>query len=638
MDCRRSNCHFADPLPVFLGSGESLSRVETQAGQPLYMASADLQNAFYTLEMPEELRKFFGLKAVRAGGLGLEELGGRALDPDEWLYPVVRVVPMGWSWALWWCQRVHEKIAERAGLTEAERLRDRHPVSSDRFWHIQYVDNLHVLGTDRLEVRTRFWKAVEALKASGLTVHEIEEGQTEGDSSMKMLGWEIHESGRVAPSRERLWRVRLAIREILRRGAASGQQLERLIGHMTFISLCRREALSVLGECYTFIRRHYQQVVHLWKSVRCELEKWDGIAPLVFADLKRPWSNHLLAVDASEWGLGVTTSNIDFWDTQKLGSISERWRFKDEEARNPRQFVIAEDERSLGHFPIDRETPRNETIEDLQSNKCSSSSRSFKTVGFEVVDRSWQVVGRYRWQRKESMPVYEARASLHAIQHHLRNLENFGKKHVILTDSMTAAVAFDKGRAQGFRLRRAVQQTAALSMASLCLFRMRWIPSEWNPADGPSRGKWGPTTPSRELSNDPSATWGGGDMPEQEKQTSGRTITATGSPDRGDASDLGHRARSGKEARGDKESTTGTEKEERFGGQSNDLERSVGDNSNEDEISGAVVKLRAMGKAEGEATLEEGVGGAFASRSSDGQDGGRLPRAPLHEWGRPQCG
>lgn len=194
----------------------------------------------------------------------------------------------------------------------------------------------------------QIWKAVQALREAGLTVHEIEEGQTE-DSSVKMLGWEIHGNGRVTPSHERLWRVRLAIRELLRRGKSSGQQLERLVGHMTFISLCRREALSVLGESYTFIRRHYQQIVPLWKSVRNELEKWDGIAPLIFSDLRRPWSERLLAVDASEWGLGVTTSQIKSADSQALGGCIERWRFRGEEAKNPRQLVITEDEQVLAN-------------------------------------------------------------------------------------------------------------------------------------------------------------------------------------------------------------------------------------------------------------------------------------------------
>ncbi len=638
MDCRRSNCHFEDPLPVSLATGESLSRVESMADQPLYMASADLQNAFYTLEMPGELRKFFGLKAVRAGKLGVEELHGRAIGPNEWLHPVVKVVPMGWSWALWWCQSVHEKIAERAGLTEAERLRDRHPVTSDRFWHIQYVDNLHVLGVDEEEVKTRFWQTVGALKESGLTVHEIEEGQTEG-SSVKMLGWEIHGSGRVAPSRERLWKVRLAVREMLRRGTASGQQLERLLGHMTFISLCRREALSVLGESYTFIRRHYQQVVQLWKSVRIELQKWDGIAPLVFSDLRRPWSNQLLAVDASEWGLGVTSSMMGSEDNQRLGRVSERWRFKDAEARNPRQFVFAEDEQKMiGQLVVEDEAMYPLSSGDPISIKDVPSTPSFETVGFEVVDRNWQVVGRYRWQRKESMPVYEARASLHAIQHHLRSLENYEKKHVILTDSMTAAVAFDKGRAQGFKLRRVVQQTSALAMASCCLFRMRWIPSEWNPADGPSRGRWMPTVPSRFGCNDTSTTWGDCDMAQQESQAEPPSCPTIAGQKRRSSPYMGHRVGSGEEARSEEEGTPSAETEERLSGQPCDVEASVSHGGHQEEIPDALEKLRAVGKEQSEAAHEPGLCGDCESYCADGQIGGRLSGVPLHEWRGPQCG
>ena len=248
----------------------------------------------------------------------------------------------------------------------------------------------------------------------------------------------------------------------------------------------------------------------------------------------------MLAVDASEWGLGVTTSHISPHKTQQLGGFSERWRFRDEDARNPSQFVVTEEEKNeIGHFRIEENNPGN--VEGSQLVECNSCPRSFKTVGFEVVDRSWQVVGRYRWQRRESMPVYEARASLHAIQHHLRSLRSFGQKHIILTDSMTAAVAFDKGRAQGFSLRRVVQQTAALSMASGCLFRMRWIPSEWNPADGPSRGGWEPSIPSRVLKDDSSATWGSSDMAVQEGKAANNRGFAKGGPDRGDASDMGHR-------------------------------------------------------------------------------------------------
>ena len=113
-------------------------------------------------------------------------------------------------------------------------------------------------------------------------------------------------------------RIRLAIRELLRRGRASGQQVDRLIGHLTFVSLCRRAALPPHGEVYTFIKRHYTSVVPLWKSVRRELMIWDGLCPLAFQDLTIPWSNNIYAVDASEWGLDVCVSP---WFPQRGGGF-----------------------------------------------------------------------------------------------------------------------------------------------------------------------------------------------------------------------------------------------------------------------------------------------------------------------------
>lgn len=101
---------------------------------------------------------------------------------------------------------------------------------------------------------------------------------------------------------------------------------------------------------------------------------------------------------------------------------------------------------------------------------------SFKTVGFSAVDMQGLASS------------WKAGATLYGIKHILRNSANFGKKHVILTDSMTPAVAFDKARACSHRLRRVIQQAAALSLGSGCFFRSWWVPSEWNPADGPSRG------------------------------------------------------------------------------------------------------------------------------------------------------
>ena len=171
-DCRRSNCHFSTPEPIRLATGDSIGRIETKR-TTLFTASADLQNAFYTMSMPMALRKFFGLRGLRAEQLGISECDGKAIRPGQRVFPRIAVIPMGWSWAMWWCQRVNELLCEKGGLTEDRRLRDGSPVPSGSFWHVQYVDNLHVFGTDRKQVEDHFWKAVTTLRDAGLTVHEM---------------------------------------------------------------------------------------------------------------------------------------------------------------------------------------------------------------------------------------------------------------------------------------------------------------------------------------------------------------------------------------------------------------------------------------------------------------------------------
>ena len=121
----------------------------------------------------------------------------------------------------------------------------------------------------------------------------------------------------------------------------------------------------------------------------------------------------------------------------------------------------------------------------------------FEPVPFKVVDRAWAVTGRHQWRRPLTLPVAEARASLNAVKHVIRTQANWGMKHLLLSDSMTAVCALSRGRAQGFELRRVCQQFGAIPLVTRCSFSLRWIPSEWNPADGPSRGSWTASQPKQ---------------------------------------------------------------------------------------------------------------------------------------------
>ena len=482
LDCRRSNHWFKPPTAVSLATGESLRRIAVGNEEELFVCSADLANAFYTLSMPMELRGLFGLRRVRASELGVKQVGGQSVHESDWIQPRLAVLPMGWSWALYWCQRIHERLAERSGLKEEERLKDFSPAPVGNFWHVQYVDNLHVFGTDREEVVSRFRRAVSVLKDAGLTVHEI----GECEPVTKVLGWQYEPGHLFRPGRDRIWKIRMAVRQLLRQGCSSGHQLERLVGHMTFASLGKREMLSILGETYTFIRKFHGQAVPIWKSVRKELQTWEFLSPLIVQDLGSSWSTDLIAVDASEWGLGAVMREAKIEEVCSLGRFNERWRFKSAVSSNARVFAYLEDEKS-----------RLATFEDEETTHPSESNPNFSAVPFTVIDHEWQVIGRRKWQKQEGMPVLEARASLHGVKHLLRKSSNFGKRFVILTDSMTAACAVSKGRAQTWRLRNVVQKISALLLGTGSSLVSRWAPSEWNPSDGPSRARFLASRPTR---------------------------------------------------------------------------------------------------------------------------------------------
>eukprot|EP00959_Pyramimonas_sp_CCMP1952_P158002 3303728-Pyramimonas_sp.AAC.1 len=105
---------------------------------------------------PRGAPAFFGLRRVRASWASVSEVGGVEVSPGTWVRPRMRALPMGWSWALKWCQAIHGRAAEEGGSPAAARLADGSPppplASSPR---AQYVNNYVVSSTSEAEVRER---------------------------------------------------------------------------------------------------------------------------------------------------------------------------------------------------------------------------------------------------------------------------------------------------------------------------------------------------------------------------------------------------------------------------------------------------------------------------------------------------
>ena len=325
VDARLTNCWFGDPEGVRLATGSSFSQLEVDGGPPVSLGAVDIADAFYQIQLPSELRDLFGLLPVKARLVGIDRTVEGIVDPDSVVVPVFRAVPMGWTQALWLCQYCHESIVDGIpGLGGHNRLVDRSvPPPLHPLLHTEYVDNFVCLSQDGKTARERAEQVQAALQSRGLPTHEVE-----ASIGGETLGWEFSdvEPG-VHLSRRRLWKYRLGIQELLKIGYCSSRTLERIVGHLTFAGLVRREFLSVFQAVYVFIRKGFGEKTPLWPAVRRELHWASSLLPLLHRDFGMSWSNEVFATDASLWGRGVTSAVREVEAIRSLGQINERWRF-----------------------------------------------------------------------------------------------------------------------------------------------------------------------------------------------------------------------------------------------------------------------------------------------------------------------
>ena len=245
IDARLANLHFDQPEKVELATGSTFACIEVDNGEAIEVGGVDISDAFYHIQLIPELRPYFalpGLKAMEIGDCGGKGLG---VGPHDVVYPCLRVVPMGWTHALWLCQAAHEHVVDCNPYLDPElRCVDRRPVPEMRnYIHTQYVDNFVAFSQESGKARALAEMVGAALNRHGLPTHDVE-----ASKGMETLGWLFaadHPTVRI--TNKRLWKMRLATLELIRRGRGSGRLIERLVGHFTFAGLIRRGFLSVFS-------------------------------------------------------------------------------------------------------------------------------------------------------------------------------------------------------------------------------------------------------------------------------------------------------------------------------------------------------------------------------------------------------
>ena len=92
------------------------------------------------------------------------------------------------------------------------------------------------------------------------------------------------------------------------------------------------------------------------------------------------------------------------------------------------------------------------------------------------------------WPHDERPEVVELRALLSGVKWLLRSAKRIGKRQMFLIDSRVVLGAARKGRSSSPQLAYLMRKLSALLMFSGTITHCLYIPTEFNPAGGPSRG------------------------------------------------------------------------------------------------------------------------------------------------------
>jgi hypothetical protein len=341
------------------------------------------------------------------------------------VYPCCTTLPMGWSHAVFLAQKSHIYfITTKLGWSLQDRISSSDNTLDRPRWDV-YIDDVYQVSHDQQEQQRRHDRYASVSLLHGLQAKESK-GQAPTSDPVEVIGCEI--DGRrhtVGVSPRRLASLSQETVSVLRAGVCSGDLLSHLLGKWAWAMLIRRPALSVFGSVYRFARIAGARRFALWAVVSHELRCAVGIAPLLFVKLNDKILPRCVAVDASSLGLGVVTAALPPGDVR------------------PFQLSSA--------------------------------------------DLSWRTIVSTPWREKEHINSLELRAINTAARWAVKSPLSVSSRLLVFSDSQVAVFASIKGRSSSHLLLRRLRSLAACLLASGLRLLLRWIPSECNPADGPSR-------------------------------------------------------------------------------------------------------------------------------------------------------
>ena len=481
-DCRVPNRRFRQSPPMEMSSGTSWSRLELQPHQKLYIGQCDIKDCFYNISIPDLLGEFFSLPPVsvsRLIALGIPQAAFSSLDRTVAVFPFLRRLPMGFSWAFWIVQRIAEYQTSRAlGGDSRLQLTDHGPLpdlDSGSFL-VTYCDNVNVAGSCKETVQRDLTRVIDHLTGLGLPMHDIVPPATR----VKSLGYVIDgAAGTVEPDAQKLHMLRQTARHLSTRPRVGRKAIEKFLGHFVHLALLHRGLLALPRALYDFAAAS-DQPRRLWPSAARECKWIETLLVFARTDLRLAWHGKVTMSDASPSGIGVCQSWTGEFFPADLGRTSERWRYlPDCPQKNPRSVLSGDPFSDISTVQRTQDDP------GLAEFKVNVDFPEISKLNLDA--HAWQVCFARRVRGTQPIGNLEAKGVVAAFRHLLRAISGFRKRLLNLGDNLGIQLMFSKGRGCNFCQLVACRRLFCLEAASGSRCHHRWLPSEWNLADEPSR-------------------------------------------------------------------------------------------------------------------------------------------------------
>ena len=402
-------------------------------------------NSFYNcMQLDKGWRPYFGFPPIQT--------------PQGRRWPVNTTLPMGWTGSVLVGQLVHKELFTRclrslpkefAGIKfvnllneeEVNAYRNGEGVDKVIFYAI-YIDDFSAFGVDGDLLNALLRHLVEEYRKAGFPTKESK--LQWAAPSIKVLGVQVDLTrGRISATVKTLKYLFTHLPSVARMTVpVPATVMNSLLGKLVWPFLLKRPLLAVLGSVFAFVRKVERcgpQV--LWPSVRQELRAAWALLPFLSADFATMDSmvvaSDATGVDASgKAGYGVTYS--ESFPVKKLSVVEDGWIHISAEEKAAVSWKVA----VQGAV----ESTKHVNIQEM--------------LAFMLAGR---VVERHGGRARERVPL-------------------------MLVDNKAVIGAVSKGRSGSWHLNTLLRKWAAFLLTrGWCLPEIRYIPSEWNPADGPSR-------------------------------------------------------------------------------------------------------------------------------------------------------